>query len=76
MQHKPQKVYNINMDKKPQPKVQAKSDNGMTKKEALDILLRNVAEGKKDIAQGLHYTPEQAFAIYQNYRANRNFTRC
>jgi hypothetical protein len=33
----------------------------MTKKEALDILLQNVAESKRQIAKGQYYTLEESY---------------
>jgi hypothetical protein len=41
----------------------AETKNNMTKKEAMDILMQHVAEGKRDIAAGRYYTPDQSFAM-------------
>ena len=49
------------------PDTKKQEDIGrMTKKEALDILLQNVAESKKQIAQGKYYTIEQSYAMLKN----------
>ena len=37
----------------------------LTKKEAMDILMEHVAEGKRDIARGRVMTVDQAFASIQ-----------
>jgi len=44
-------------------KTQGDKTPPMTKKEALDILLQNVAESKKQIAQGHYYTHEEVWAM-------------
>jgi|GEM_PF-4200147 len=38
---------------------------GMTKKEALDIMLQNVAESKRQIARGQYYTHEQVWGTIE-----------
>ena len=43
----------------------------MTKKEALDTLLRHVAEGKKDIAQGNYFTVEEARFLLRRYHESK-----
>ena len=47
---------------KAQRKTKNQVDN-MTEKEALDILLQNVAESKKQIAAGHYYTIEESYAL-------------
>ncbi|MCL2570696.1 MAG: hypothetical protein FWE16_05880 [Firmicutes bacterium] len=37
----------------------------MTPKEAMDVFLKHVSEGKKDIENGRVFTVEQAFATIQ-----------
>ena len=54
-------------DAQPQPQLQANEEieMGMTKKEALDILLKNVAESKAQIRKGQFYTHEQVWAMIE-----------
>jgi hypothetical protein len=49
----------------PQPEVAGdiEKETGLTKKQALDILLKNVAESKQQIAKGQFYTHEQIRAL-------------
>ena len=57
---------------KPQPQEQSDGQcHEMTKKEALDILLKNVAESKKQIAQGHYYTHEQVCTMLESKRNAR-----
>ena len=48
---------------KPQTKAQAKSENDILGLYDLDTVLKHAADGKKDIAQGRWYTPEQSLAM-------------
>ena len=58
----------------PQPQAQSEEMYGMTKKEALDTLLKNVAEGKKQIARGEYYTLGEARYILWRRYENKNNT--
>ena len=51
----------------PQPQLQADEEFGMTKKEALDILLKNVAESRAQFARGEYYTHEEAWAMIKRH---------
>ena len=44
-------------------------DTGMTKKEALDILLQNVAESKKQIYRGEYYTHDELWATIEQRKS-------
>jgi len=52
----------------PQPQVQTDEEFGMTKKEALDILLKEVAESKKQFALGYGIPMEVAFEFLRQKR--------
>ena len=41
---------------------------GITRKEALDKVLKICAESKKEIAQGNYYTLEESFGLVLKYR--------
>ena len=56
----------------PQAKPLENQIDNMSKKEALDILLRNVAESKKQIARGQYYTHEEVCAMLAAKRKIRD----
>ena len=47
------------------PELENQVEN-MTEKEALDILVQNVAESKKQFAQGRYYTIEESYALLKD----------
>ena len=59
-----------NLTPQPQPNVQHKA-RGMTFEEARDEFFKHVAEGKRDIAAGHSYSPEEIRLYFQMYKIHK-----
>jgi putative N-acetylmannosamine-6-phosphate epimerase len=49
--------------------IKAQAQNTMTKEQAFEILMQQVNEGRKDIAEGRYYTPDQVDRLLKQHIA-------